>query len=129
MQFPKELRYTKEHEWIRVEDRVGTVGITDFAQHELGDVVFVELPGDGTPLSKGHAFGVVESVKAVSDIYAPVSGTVSATNAELASKPELINQDPYGGGWLVKVDLSDASELSELMDADAYREYAGEKES
>lgn len=128
MQFPKELRYTKEHEWIRVEDGVGTVGITDFAQHELGDVVFVELPADGTPLAKGHAFGVVESVKAVSDIYAPVSGVVAAANTQLGSKPELINQDPYGAGWLIKITLSDAAELSELMDVGAYCEYASAKE-
>ncbi len=129
MQFPEELRYTKEHEWIRVENGVGTVGITDFAQHELGDVVFVELPAVGTAFTKGQAFGVVESVKAVSDIYVPIGGKVAEINGELDPKPELVNQEPYGAGWLIRLEVSDAAELDDLMDADAYRRYTSEQES
>ena len=128
MEFPEGLHYTKEHEWIRVEGDMGTVGITDFAQHELGDVVFVELPGVGTALTKGQTFGTVESVKAVSDIYAPVGGTVLEVNGEIESKPELVNEQPFGDGWLIKIRLSDAGELGDLLDVDAYREYTRDKE-
>jgi glycine cleavage system H protein len=123
------LHYTKDHEWIRVDDALGTVGITDFAQHELGDVVFVELPPVGTVLTKGQAFGVVESVKAVSDLYAPVSGAVSESNGQLATEPELVNRDPYEAGWLVRIQVADWSELADLMDAGAYREYIRDKEN
>ena len=128
MKFPENLQYTKEHEWIRVEEGVGIVGITDFAQHELGDVVFVELPKAGTVLTKGQPFGVVESVKAVSDIFAPVGGTVVESNGKVNDTPELVNQDPYGTGWLIKIRTSDPAELEALMDAAAYREFTSEKE-
>ena len=128
MQFPDGLRYTKEHEWIKVDGGTGKVGITDFAQHELGDVVFVELPEIGAVLEKGKALGVVESVKAVSDIYAPLGGTVTAVNGRLGGEPELVNHDPYERGWMVELQLSDPAELADLMEAEAYREYvkAGE---
>jgi glycine cleavage system H protein len=128
MECPDGLSYTKEHEWIRVENGTATVGITDFAQHELGDVVFVELPAVGAVLTKDQPFGVVESVKAVSDIYAPVSGTVIEINEQIASQPELVNQDPYGASWLVKLELADRGQLAGLMNADAYRDYTREKE-
>jgi glycine cleavage system H protein len=128
MECPQELRYTKEHEWVRIEGEVGTVGITDFAQRELGDVVFVELPAAGSAVTKGQAFGVVESVKAVSDIYAPVGGTVIEVNPEIGTRPELVNADPYGGGWLIKIRVTDAAEMGDLMDAAAYREYTREKD-
>jgi glycine cleavage system H protein len=127
MQFPEELHYTKEHEWIQVDKTVATVGITDFAQNELGDVVFVELPSLGTEVTKGQAFAVVESVKAVSDIYAPVSGKVASINEQLATEPELVNQDPYSRGWLVRIEAVDSAELADLMDAGAYREYVREQ--
>jgi len=128
MECPQELRYTKEHEWVRIEGEIGTVGITDFAQHELGDVVFVELPALGTAVTKGQAFGVVESVKAVSDIYAPVGGAVVETNPEVGQRPELVNEAPYGAGWLIKIRIADAAALGDLMDADGYREYTREKD-
>jgi glycine cleavage system H protein len=127
MQFPEELHYTKEHEWIQVDEAVATVGISDFAQNELGDVVFVELPSVGTEVTKGQAFAVVESVKAVSDIYAPVSGKVAGINEQLAAEPELVNQDPYSRGWLARIEVADSAELADLMDAGAYREYIGEQ--
>jgi glycine cleavage system H protein len=129
MEFPEGLHYTQEHEWLRVEDGVGIVGITDFAQHELGDVVFVELPTKGTRLAKGQTFGAVESVKAVSDIYAPVGGTVLEVNEEIEEKPELVNEQPFGAGWLIKIQVSDPAEIADLMDAQAYREYTRDKES
>ena len=128
MECPQELRYTKEHEWVRIEGEIATVGITDFAQHELGDVVFVELPAIGAALTKGQAFGVVESVKAVSDIYAPVGGAVVEVNVEVGPRPELLNAEPYGIGWLIKIRIADPAELGELMDAGAYREYTREKD-
>lgn len=123
MQCPEDLRYSKEHEWIRVANGSGTIGITDFAQQELGDVVFVELPAIGTVVSPGQAFGVVESVKAVSDIYAPVAGTVTEVNERLASEPELLNQDPFGESWLVRVRLADPGQVDALMDAAGYSTY------
>ena len=123
MDFPDELKYTEEHEWVLVEDDIVTIGITDFAQEQLGDVVFVELPEVGDDLEAGKSFGVVESVKAVSDIYAPVSGEVVEINDELPNEPEIINSSPYDDGWLVRLKLTDPSELDELMDADAYQEF------
>jgi glycine cleavage system H protein len=123
MECPEGLRYTKEHEWVRADGGTATVGITDFAQHELGDVVFVELPAVGGVIVKDQPFGVVESVKAVSDVYAPVSGTVVEINVAVRATPELINQDPYGAGWLLRVQVAEAAQLGELMDAAAYREY------
>lgn len=123
MNFPKELRYSREHEWIRVEGNRATVGITDYAQSQLGDVVFVEIPAEGAAVSAGKTFSVVESVKAVSDIYAPVSGTIVAVNEELADTPETINGDPYGKGWLVVIELANPSELDALMTSEAYEEF------
>ncbi len=117
---PTDLRYTKEHEWVRVQDGVATVGITDHAAEQLGDIVFVELPGAGSSVSAGKTFGVVESVKAVSDLFAPVSGEVAEANAELDGKPELVNSDPYGTGWMIKVVVADVAELDRLLDAAAY---------
>jgi glycine cleavage system H protein len=120
MSYPDDLRYSKEHEWVRVEDSHATIGITSFASDELGDIVFVELPEVGTTLAQFGTFGVVESVKAVSDLYSPVSGTVSEVNDALRDAPELLNGDPFGEGWIARVDLSDPTELDALMDADAY---------
>ena len=119
---PDDLRYLESHEWARTDDGTARVGITDFAQDELGDVVFVELPEEGDELAAGEEFGVVESIKAVSDIYAPVSGTVAAVNDDLFDQPELVNEAPFGEGWMLEVELADESELDELLDADAYRD-------
>jgi glycine cleavage system H protein len=127
MAYPANYRYTKEHEWVDVKDGVATVGITDYAQSELGDVVFVELPQPGGKLSKGKSFGTVESVKAVSEIYAPASGEVLEANGELQNKPEAINADPHGAAWLVKIKLSTPAELGGLMDARAYEAYIAAK--
>lgn len=121
--YPANFRYTKDHEWIDVKDGVGTVGITDHAQHELGDVVFVELPKVGVQLKAGESFGSIESVKAVSDIFAPVSGEVADINSALVDTPERVNHDPHGGAWLIKIRLSDAKEIDGLMDAVAYQSY------
>jgi len=127
MAYPKQLRYTKEHEWVEAKDGNARIGITDYAQHELGDVVFVELPATGTALIAGKTFGSVESVKAVSDIYAPANGEVVEANSALQNKPELINTDPHGEGWLVKVKLANRAELNSLMDAAGYEAYIEEK--
>lgn len=123
MAYPTDRRYTKEHEWIAAAGNSATIGITDYAQHELGDVVFVETPKVGTKIETGKQFGTVESVKAVSDIYAPASGEVIEANAELANTPEKINSDPHGTGWLIKVRLANPAELNSLMDAAAYETY------
>jgi glycine cleavage system H protein len=120
MGYPDDLRYSKEHEWVRVEDGRATIGITSFAADELGDIVFVELPEPGSQLGQFQTFGVVESVKAVSDLYSPVSGAVVEVNDGLRERPELLNTDPFGEGWIARVDLSDAGELDNLMDAEAY---------
>jgi len=125
--YPSDYRYTKDHEWIKLDGTVGTIGITEYAQAELGDVVFVELPKAGTQVKSGQSFGTVESVKAVSELFSPVSGEVTETNAALADSPEKINQDPHGAAWLVKVRLADPKEISELMDAAAYQAYIAEK--
>ncbi|MBI3287410.1 MAG: glycine cleavage system protein GcvH [Chloroflexi bacterium] len=122
---PPDLHYSREHEWVRLEERVATVGISDYAQNQLGDVVFVELPAVGTVLAQFKPFGVVESVKAASDLFSPLSGTVSAVNQELVDHPELINQDPYGGGWMIRIDLTDVGEIKNLLSADQYTEYIG----
>jgi glycine cleavage system H protein len=127
MEFPGDLKYTKEHEWVLVEDNVAIVGITDFAQDQLGDIVFVELPAIGDKVSKEDAFGVVESVKAVSDIYAPVSGKVLEVNDDLPENPEMINEDAYGDGWLIKIEMNDPEELQDLMTATEYEEYVAEE--
>ncbi|HWI51696.1 MAG TPA: glycine cleavage system protein GcvH [Symbiobacteriaceae bacterium] len=117
---PAGLRYTKEHEWIKVEGNIGTVGITDFAQHHLGDVVFVEVPAVGRVLKAHEQFGVVESVKTVSDLYIPVSGKVVEVNTELESAPETVNASPYDNGWIMKIELSNPAEVDALLDAAAY---------
>jgi glycine cleavage system H protein len=127
MAFPANYRYTKEHEWIDVKGEVATIGITDYAQHELGDVVFVELPKVGAKIEAGKSFGTVESVKAVSEIYAPAAGEVLETNAELQNTPEKINTDPHASAWLIKVKLASPSDVAKLMDAAAYEAYIAEK--
>jgi glycine cleavage system H protein len=122
MNIPADLLYTKEHEWVRFEGDSAIVGITEFAQGELGDVVFVQLPAVGKVVKQGDSFGTIEAVKAVSDIYSPVSGTVSAVNTGLGDKPDSINQDPYGGGWMVKITATNAAaEKAALLNADAYK--------
>ena len=123
MDFPDELKYTEEHEWVLIEDETVTVGITDFAQDQLGDVVFVELPEVGDQLETGKPLGVVESVKAVSDVYAPLGGEVVEINNELPDEPERLNTSPYEDGWMVKIKLANLSELDSLMDATAYQEF------
>ena len=127
MAYPKNYRYTKDHEWIEVKGDLATIGITDYAQHELGDVVFVELPKPGARIETGKSFGTVESVKAVSEIYAPASAEVIEANGELHNTPEKINSDPHGVAWLIKVRLTNAAELNGLMDAGAYEAYIAEK--
>jgi glycine cleavage system H protein len=123
---PAGLQYTKEHEWIKVEDNVGTVGITAFAQDQLGDVVFVELPTVGRVLKQGEQFGVVESVKTVSDLYSPVSGKVVAINDALEASPELVNQGSYEQGWMLKIEITNTGELGELLDSAAYDAFVKE---
>jgi glycine cleavage system H protein len=120
MSFPTDLKYTKEHEWVRVEGNIATIGITDFAQGELGDIVYVEVETLDDTIAKDEVFGSVEAVKTVSDLYMPVSGTIIAFNDSLESEPETVNTDPYGAGWMIKVEMSDESELEDLMDAAAY---------
>jgi glycine cleavage system H protein len=127
MEFPEELKYTEDHEWVQVEGDLVIVGISDFAQDALGDIVFVELPEVGATLTAGKTFGAVESVKAVSDVYAPVSGTVEEINEELPDAPEIINTSPYGDGWMIKVRITDAGELDGLMDAAAYQAHIAEE--
>jgi glycine cleavage system H protein len=128
MAYPANFRYTKEHEWIDLQGDTGTIGITDYAQHELGDVVFVELPKVGTKLTAGKPLGTVESVKAVSEIYSPATGEVTATNETLADSPEKINTDPQGAAWLIKLKVANPSEISALMDAAAYQKYVEAKD-
>jgi glycine cleavage system H protein len=123
--YPENFRYTKEHEWVHVEGETATIGITDHAQHELGDIVYVDLPKVGARLEQGKTLGSVESVKAVSDVYAPVSGEVAEINSALADAPEKLNEDPHGAAWLVKVKLSDASQVQNLMTAAEYQTYVG----
>jgi glycine cleavage system H protein len=122
MNIPETLRYTKDHEWVRVEGNIATVGITDFAQHELGDIVYLDITSDGDTLAKEETFGTVEAVKTVSDLFMPVSGKVIEVNSELDGTPELINQDPYEKGWMIRIEMSDSSEVDSLMDAAAYNE-------
>ncbi len=123
MDFPEGLKYSKEHEWVLVEDDVAIIGITEFAQGELGDIVFVELPEVGEKISKDDPFGSLESVKAVSDIFAPISGTVVEINDALPDSPETINEDPYGDGWMIKVQMTDMDELKDLMSPEDYAEF------
>ena len=124
MNVPDGLRYSKDHEWVRVEGDVATVGITDYAQDALGDVVYVDPPMVGSALNAGDSFGEVESTKSVSELYAPISGTVASTNDELETEPEKLNVDPYGEGWICTVSMSDAGELNALMDAEAYQAFS-----
>ncbi|HOT97798.1 MAG TPA: glycine cleavage system protein GcvH [bacterium] len=125
MTAPENLLYTKEHEWVRVEGDIAVVGITEYAQGELGDVVFVELPQVGAVLTQNDPFGTIEAVKAVSDLFAPLSGTVTETNTQLTDAPETVNKDPYGSGWMVKVRIANPGEMAALMKADAYKAMIG----
>lgn len=125
MKIPREMRYTKEHEWVLVDDGIAIVGITDFAQGELGDIVYVELPSVGTKVAAMENLGNVESVKSVSDLYSPVSGVVADINTRLADQPELVNTDPYGEGWMVRIEPSDPTDLEQLLSADEYSDYIG----
>lgn len=127
MAYPKQFRYTKEHEWVDAKGDLATIGITDYAQHELGDVVFVELPKPGAKIAAGKTFGTVESVKAVSEIYAPAAGEVLESNGELHNTPEKLNTDPHGAAWLIKVRLANPADVAKLMDAAAYEAYIAEK--
>jgi len=127
MNFPEDLKYTREHEWCRIQGNVAVVGITDHAQDQLGDIVYVELPDVGDEVKKGETFGVVESTKAVSDLFAPVSGKVVEVNDPLADAPETINEDPYEDGWLIKVELASPAEVQELLDVAGYRKFVEEE--
>lgn len=126
MEFPGNLRYTKDHEWIKIDGNTATVGITDFAQHELGDIVFVDINTVGKALKENEIFGTVEAVKTVSDLYLPMSGTITEVNADLEANPESVNNDAYGKGWMVKMTLSNPAEAANLMDAAAYKQLVGE---
>ena len=121
MNFPANLKYTKDHEWIRVEGNTGWIGITEYAQGELGDVVFVELPAVGTKLETGKSFGTIEAVKAVSDLYAPVAGEVTELNKEVQNSPELVNKEPYERGWMIKITIANQGEVKALLDAESYK--------
>lgn len=125
MEFPKDLRYTKDHEWIKVNGNNGTIGITAHAANELGDVVFVDIAEDTTEITAGETFGTIEAVKTVSDLLAPVSGKVVEINKKLNDGPEVINNDPYNGGWMIKIEIEDPKQLDALMDADAYAAFIG----
>lgn len=125
MNFPENLKYTKDHEWIQIDGDTGIVGITDYAQGELGDVVFVELPAVGKVVKVHDSFGTIEAVKAVSDLYAPASGSIVAVNPDLEKTPEVVNKDPYGKGWMVKIKLSNVGEVSTLLSASAYKQLIG----
>lgn len=122
MEIPQDLKYTQEHEWIRIDGKKAVIGISGFAQEQLGDIVFVELPEVGSQVEQGSPFGVVESVKTVSDLYAPVNGKVTAVNKGLETNPERVNSEPYGEGWIVEIELSDEKDIESLLDADAYTE-------
>ena len=125
MNFPDNLKYTAEHEWIRIEGQYGWIGITDYAQSELGDVVFVEIPAVGTKVEKGKSFGTIEAVKAVSDLFAPVAGEIAEVNAEVKDHPEIVNKDPYGNGWMVKIAITDLAQVSALLNVQAYKSLIG----
>jgi glycine cleavage system H protein len=120
MNIPSELKYTKDHEWISIDGNIATIGITDFAQSELGDIVYVEVDTLGEEVDREAVFGTVEAVKTVSDLFAPVSGTIVSFNEELEATPELVNTDPYGAGWMVKIEISESSELDDLLDSETY---------
>ena len=126
MNFPSNVKYTSEHEWIRLEGEIAYVGITDYAQDQLGDIVFVDIPTEGETLGKGETFGTIEVVKTVSDLFLPIGGEVLEINPALEEKPELVNQDPYGEGWLIKIKPTDISEMDDLLDAEAYKQTINE---
>lgn len=125
MNFPSDLLYTKEHEWIKIDGNTATIGITDHAQSELGDIVYVDVTAINEPLERNAVFGTIEAVKTVSDLFLPVSGTITELNPEIETNPDLVNNDPYGQGWMVKMTISNPSEQSELLSADAYRQLIG----
>ena len=125
MKFPENLRYTKDHEWILIEGKTGTIGITDYAQGELGDVVFIDIDPNLKEIKRGQSFGAIEAVKTVSDLYAPCNGKVLEINSALANSPEIVNSDPYGGGWMVKIEIKDLDELEDLLDSKAYSQMLG----
>lgn len=125
MNIPNELKYTKDHEWVKIDGDIATVGVTDFAQGELGDIVYVEIETEGEEVARGEVFGTVEAVKTVSDLFMPLSGTVEEVNSELESSPELVNEDPYEKGWMIKIKMSDQSEIDDLLSADDYKEVTG----
>ncbi len=126
MNFPENLKYTKDHEWIKTEDNIGIIGITDYAQSELGDIVYVDISSELTDVIKGESFGTIEAVKTVSEMYAPCSGKLLEINPKLNDEPQLINTDPYGEGWIIKIELKDKNELNDLLDAKVYREQIGQ---
>jgi glycine cleavage system H protein len=125
MNFPSNLRYTKDHEWILLEGNIATIGITDFAQHELGDIVYVDISTVGKALKAEEVFGTVEAVKTVSDLFLPIAGTINEVNAELEKQPELVNNEPYNGGWMIKMTVDNPADVAELMDAAAYQSLVG----
>ena len=125
MNVPENLKYTEDHEWIKIDGNVATVGVTDFAQGELGDIVYVEIETEGEEISSGDVFGTVEAVKTVSDLFMPASGTVIEVNSELEDSPEIVNDSPYENGWMIKIELSDPSEIDKLLSADQYKEVIG----
>ncbi len=126
MNFPVDLKYTKDHEWVKVEGDTATVGITEFAQSELGDIVYVEIETQGETINEGEVFGTVEAVKTVSDLFMPVTGEVLEVNEELDAKPEVVNEDPYGAGWMIKISIADTSQLDNLLSADDYKAHIGQ---
>ncbi len=122
MKFPDNLKYTKDHEWVKIENNIATIGITDFAQSELGDIVFVEIETEGEDIDKNEIFGTIEAVKTVSDMYMPVTGNIKEVNPNLEDTPEIVNKDPYGEGWMIKIEMSNESEISELLSVGEYKE-------
>jgi len=126
MNFPEGLKYTNDHEWVKIEGNTATIGVTDHAQSELGDVVFVDIEEGLENVTNGEEFGTIEAVKTVADLFSPISGSVAAVNVDINDDPELVNSDPYGAGWMIKVEMEDPSELDKLMDADAYKLHVGQ---
>ena len=126
MSIPAELRYSEEHEWVRLDGRTATIGITDHAQTQLGDIVFVELPSDGDTVDAGGEFGTVEAVKTVSSLFSPMAGTIIELNSELETRPEAVNENPYGDGWMIKIEVADVAEFNALLTSDAYKDFIGE---